>query len=80
MSQTKVDNLFLGQGAVVQVVTNVVSGGNVAVASTTYTDTGATITITPKLVDVLCANNWVGANENREFILDKFPQQKIFSN
>ena len=37
-------------------------------------------TITPKLVDVLCANNWVGANENREFILDKFPQQKIFSN
>ena len=36
-------------------------------------------TITPKLVDVLCANNWVGANENREFILDKFPQQKIFS-
>ena len=36
-------------------------------------------TITPKLVDILCANNWVGANENREFILDKFPQQKIFS-
>ena len=49
MTQTKVDNLFLGQGAVVQVVTNVVSGGNVAVSSTTYTDTGATITITPKL-------------------------------
>ena len=49
MSQTKVDNLFLGQGAVVQVVTNVVSGGNTAVSSTTYTDTGATITITPKL-------------------------------
>ena len=37
-------------------------------------------TITPKLVDLLCANNWVGANENREFILDKFPQQKIFKN
>tara|TARA_B100000989_G_C19498920_1_gene453358 strand:+ start:846 stop:1415 length:570 start_codon:yes stop_codon:yes gene_type:complete len=36
-------------------------------------------TITLNLVDVLCANNWVGANENREFILDKFPQQKIFS-
>ena len=36
-------------------------------------------TITPKLVDILCANNWVGANENREFILDKYPQQKIFS-
>ena len=49
MSTTKVDNLFLGQGAVVQVVANVVSGGNVAVASTTYTDTTATVTITPKL-------------------------------
>ena len=35
-------------------------------------------TITPKLVDVLCANNWVGANENREFILDKFPQKSLF--
>ena len=37
-------------------------------------------TITPKLVDLLCANNWVGANENKDFILDKFPQQKIFKN
>ena len=37
-------------------------------------------TITPKLVDLLCANNWVGANENKEFILDKFPQQKMFKN
>ncbi len=37
-------------------------------------------TITPKLVDLLCANNWVGANENKEFILNKFPQQKIFKN
>ena len=35
-------------------------------------------TITPKLVDILCANNWVGANENREFILDKFPQKSLF--
>jgi len=25
-------------------------------------------TITPKLIDVLCANNWVGVNENREFM------------
>tara|TARA_R100001510_G_C7471272_1_gene87430 strand:- start:4 stop:531 length:528 start_codon:yes stop_codon:yes gene_type:complete len=49
MSQTKVDNLFLGQGAVVQVVTNVVSGGNTAVSTASYADTGATITITPKL-------------------------------
>ena len=36
-------------------------------------------TITPKLVELLCANNWVGANENKKDILDRFPQQKIFS-
>ena len=36
-------------------------------------------TITPKLVELLCANNWVGANENKKVILDRFPQQKIFS-
>ena len=35
-------------GLPVQTVSNVVSGGNVAVASTTYTDTGATVTITPQ--------------------------------
>ena len=35
-------------------------------------------TITSKLVDILCANNWFGANENREFILDKFPQKSLF--
>ena len=34
-------------------------------------------TITPKLVELLCANNWVGANENKKDILDKFPQQKL---
>ena len=37
-------------------------------------------TISEELVDLLCANNWVGANENKEFILDKFHQQKIFKN
>lgn len=36
-------------------------------------------TITPKLVELLCANNWVGANENKKDILDRFTQQKIFS-
>ena len=41
----KITNLV---GLPIQTVMNNVSGGNVAVASTTYTDTGATVTITPQ--------------------------------
>ena len=39
----------MAAGSVVQVVGSNVSGGNVDIASTTYTDTGATVTITPQL-------------------------------
>ena len=35
--------------------------------------------ISSKLVELLCANNWVGANEYKMDILDRFPQKKIFS-